>query len=181
MAILIIMAKYCPFQAQRRKMKFLLFILFLNGNLFLQGQGRWFDHTFEISKSDCGRAEPSDVTLWSKRNKSYFAYKTIYIYKKDKCIDSVKTDSTGRVSKKFKSGKYSFYLAYKHFKKLPFGLPSQFDMICMEKEWKRPDATLQISWRGTHLINRAIGHQFCEWEYNCLKERHIPPSSSKQN
>lgn len=159
-------------------MKHILCIFLMAFSFLLHGQGRWFHYGFEITKSDCGAVGPNDETILSKRPKSYFSNKMIYVYQNNKCIDSVKTDSVGNMTKKFRSGKYSFYLPYKHFKKTPYGTETIFDMQCMEKEWLRPDATLSISWRGTRFANYGIGHVFCPWQYKCLKERHIP---AKQN
>lgn len=112
----IIMVKFYRFQVLHLKMKHLSLFVILNTNIFLVAQGNWFNHVFEVTKSDCGNTEPSDISLWSKRKRSYFSNKTIYIYKSDKCIDSMRTDSMGRVSIKLRPGKYSFYLPYKHFK-----------------------------------------------------------------
>jgi len=136
---------------------------------------------FSITQSYCGGAAPTEGMLNGLKNKPPFAFKTIYVYKGGKCIDSLKTDSSGSVTKKFKKGKYNLILPYKHFKTVPFGENEEFDMVCMEKEWKLADATLEVKFGGTIFINKRIGHQFCPWQYNCVKERHIPPSAPKQN
>lgn len=136
---------------------------------------------FSVTQSYCGGAAPTEGVLNDLKNKPPFAFKTIYVYKGDKCIDSLTTDSIGTIRKKFKKGKYNLLLPYKHFKTVPFGENKEFDMTCMQAEWKTADATLEVKFGSKILINKRIGHQFCSWQYNCLKERHIPPSAPKQN
>lgn len=144
-------------------------------------QTRSFTHHFEINSQYCGGAAPTEDVLASTYKKKPFANKIIYMYKKGKCVDSLVTDSMGWVKKRIKYGKYDLFLAYKHFKKVPIGIESEFDMECMKKEWERPDRMLNISWKGLHFVNHRIGFKYCDWQYNCLKERHIPPSAPKQN
>lgn len=142
---------------------------------------RSFTEKFEINNQYCGGAHPTEDVLASTYKKKPFANKTIYMYKKGKCVDSLVTDSLGWVKRRIKNGKYELLLAYKYFKRTPIGTEKDFDMECMVKEWTRPDGLLDVSWRGTRFINHRIGFKYCDWQYNCLKERHIPPSAPKQN
>ncbi len=174
----IITVKYCLFRFQLRNMKHLV-LVFAFLSVVANGQTNAFEHKFEITSQYCGGATPTEeVVLASNHKLKPFANKTIYMYKKGKCVDSLITDSLGWARKRIKSGKYDLFLAYKHFKKVPFGSESEFDMECMKKEWMKPNGTLKISWKGTHFIDRGISYKFCPWQYNCLKERHIP---EKQN
>lgn len=161
-------------------MKQLIFIsLFCLG--VLNAQTRSFNEKFEITNQYCGGAAPTEEVLASTHKKKPFANKTIYMYKKGKCVDSLVTDSLGWVKRRIKYGKYELFLSYKHFKQTPIGSENDFDMECMKKEWSRPDGSLTISWKGIHYINNRIGFKYCDWQYPCLKERHIPPSAPKQN
>lgn len=144
-------------------------------------QTRSFTKKFEINNQYCGGAAPTEDVLASTYQKKPFANKTIYMYKKGKCVDSLVTDSLGWVNRRIKNGKYDLFLSYKHFKRTPIATENEFDMECMKKEWLRPDGMLEISWKGIHFINNRIGFKYCDWQYNCLKERHIPPSAPKQN
>lgn len=157
-----------------------VFVIFVSH--FVQAQFRkQVVMQFSITQSYCGGAAPTEGVLNNLKNKPPFAFKTIYVHKGEKCIDSLKTDSLGSVAKKFRKGKYNLFLPYKHFKTVPFGENKEFDMVCMEKEWKVADATLEVNCSSKVLVNRRIGHEFCSWQYNCLKERHIPPLAPKQN
>lgn len=163
-------------------MRYLIVFVILMNVVVSKAQKRWFHYKFDHVKQYCGGAAPTESNLWSDREKSFFGNKMIYFYINDKCIDSVRTDSIGRISIKLKPGKYNLYLPYKHFKGVPYGTEKEYDMVCMQKEWARPDATLKMKFLGGHIfMNRAIGYEVCPWKYNCLKERHIPPSSPKQN
>ncbi len=131
-----------------------------------------------ITKANCaGAAETEGAKLYNETNIA-FANQTIYLYKKNKCVDSIVTDKEGKFSKKLNHGKYAMFLPYKHYKTIPFGSTNDFKMECMEKEWLIPDAILKVSWKGTHRINYRIAIQFCEWQYNCLKNIRIPPSQN---
>jgi len=178
-AINIITEKYCQYHFQHRKMKYLVFVFAFFYTL-VNGQTKAFSHKFEIRGENCGgAAQPNEeVVLASNHKIKPFAHQTIYLYKKGKCVDSLNTDSLGWARKRIKSGKYDLFLSYKHFKKVPIASENEFDMECMKKEWDRPDGMLKISWRGTVFVNNRIGYKFCPWQYNCLKERHIP---AKQN
>lgn len=139
---------------------------------------RTYTGQYFIIKANCaGAAETEGVKLYNETNIP-FANQTIYLYKKNKCVDSIVTDKEGKFSKKLKLGKYNMFLSYKHHKTVPFGTTNDFKMDCMEKEWLLPDAVLKVSWRGTHRSNTRIGIQFCEWQYNCIKTIRIPPSQN---
>jgi hypothetical protein len=161
-------------------MKYVFFILVVCTSV-LKAQTRSFAEKFEITNQYCGGAAPTEEVLASTHKKKPFANKTIYMYKKGKCVDSLVTDSLGWVKKRIRYGKYELFLAYKHFKQTPIGTEKDFDMECMKKEWVRADGFLDLSWRGTRFVNHRIGFKFCDWQYPCLKERHIPPSAPKQN
>ncbi len=150
--------------------------------VFTNAQTIAFAYKFELRGQYCGGATPTEeVVLASNHKMKPFAHQTIYMYKKGKCVDSLVTDSLGWVRKRIKSGKYDLFLSYKHHKTTPIGTENEFDMGCMKKEWTIPDGKLNISWKGTHFINKRIAYKFCDWQYNCLKERHIPPTAPKQN
>ncbi len=145
-------------------------------------QGRAFDEQFLMKNQDCSGVgiEPIDGKVLAsnyKKNIKGFANQTIYMYKKGKCVDSLLTDSLGWVHRRIRSGTYDLFLSYKHKRTVPIKAEKDFDMACMKKEWAQPDGKLTISWRGIHLINRGIGIKKCDWNYNCLKERHIPAGS----
>lgn len=159
----------------------ILFFIFIVIASFGNAQTRSFAHKFEITNQYCGGAAPTEDVLASTYKKKPFANKTIYMYKKGKCVDSLVTDSLGWVKRRIKYGKYELFLAYKHYKRTPIGTENDFDMECMKKEWARLDGMLDISWKGIHFINNRIGFKYCDWQYNCLKERHIPPTAPKQN
>lgn len=161
-------------------MKHVFFILVVCTSV-LKAQTRSFSEKFEITNQYCGGAAPTEEVLASTHKKKPFANKTIYMYKKGKCVDSLVTDSLGWVKRRIKYGKYELFLSYKHVKQTPIGSEKDFDMACMKKEWSRPDGMLKISWGSVHFINHRIGFKFCDWQYPCLKERHIPPSAPKQN
>jgi len=146
----------------------------------MSGQTKSFSYKFEMRGQNCGAvAQPSEqVVLASNHKVKPFANQTIYLYKKGKCVDSLITDSLGWARKRIKSGKYDLFLSYKHHKKVPINSENEFDMECMKKEWNLADGLLKISWKGTVFVNKRIGYKFCPWQYNCLKERHIP---AKQN
>lgn len=163
-------------------MKYLV-LVFTFLSMFANGQTKAFAYKFEMRGQNCGSvAQPSEeVTLTSNNKVKPFAHQTIYLYKKGKCVDSLITDSLGWAKKRIKSGTYDLFLSYKHHKKVPILSEKEFDMECMKKEWARADGMLKISWKGTVFVNHRIGYKFCDWQYNCLKERHIPQGASKQD
>lgn len=146
----------------------------------LKAQTKAFSHKFEVRTDDCsgvGITPIEGTTLASQHKVRPFAHQTIYMYKKGKCVDSLVTDSAGWVKRRIKSGKYDLFLSYKHKRTVPIKTEKEFDMECMKKEWAQPDGMLDISWKGIHFVNKRIGYKFCDWKYNCLKERHIPAGS----
>lgn len=179
------MARYYRFQAQHLKTMSLkkigiVFVLFFNIAALAQSKKR-IEIMIEESISYCGGAAPTEEVLEPFKKRKPYAFKTVYVYKGDKCVDSLITDSAGWIKRKIKKGKYKIYLPYKHFKTVPYGIVAEYDMVCLQKEWSVPDGTLDVSWKGMVFVNKRIGHTFCPWQYNCLKERHIPPSAPKQN
>lgn len=129
----------------------------------------------------CGGAMPTEEIVNATKKLKPYAFKTIYVYKGAKCVDSLITDSAGCVNRKIKKGKYSLYLPYKHFKTVPYGTESEYHMDCMAKEWLMADGTLDVSKKGVVFVNHRIGRAICPWQYNCLKVRHLPPAAPGQN
>lgn len=175
----ILMGRYCPFLFQHHNMKY-VFVIFVTIVSLAHAQTRAFETKFEITTEDCSGVgiTPTEGTyLASQHKKKPFANQTIYMYKKGKCVDSLMTDSLGKVRKRIKYGQYDLFLAYKHKRTVPIRSAKDFDMECMKKEWLKPDGILKLSWKGTHLINKGIGFKRCEWRYDCIKERHIPAGS----
>ena len=146
----------------------------------VSAQSKAVELKIEVRSQDCSGVgiEPANGNLLvSQFKKKAFAKQTIYMYKKGKCVDSLITDSVGYVRRRVRSGNYDLYLAYKHKKTVPIKAEKDFDMECMKKEWLVPDGTLKVSWRGVVFVNKRIGFKPCDWNYNCLKERHIPAGS----
>jgi hypothetical protein len=161
-------------------MRFLFYIILSCTFTNINAQSAKISLQFNETRSYCGGAVPTEAVLQELKEKKPFADQTIYVYLKSKCVDSLKTDSLGKISKKLKYGKYNLYLPWKHFKKVPTGELNEYDEECLKKEWQRADAILEVSAKGGLLSNSKIGHQFCPWQYNCLKHRHIPPTAPKQ-
>lgn len=148
---------------------------------FVKGQTKLVKLKFEESRSYCGGAAPTEDMQKELKQKKPFSHQTIYVYCKGTCVDSLRTDSAEMVNKKMKPGKYDLLLPWKHFKLAPAGELSEYNTDCLKKEWLMADGVLNVSAKAVDFTNKRIGHQFCPWQYNCLKERHLPPSAPKQN
>ena len=162
-------------------MRAIVIFLLVTGIFSVKAQTKTVKLKFVETRSYCGGAAPTQEMVEELKIKKPFAYQSIYVYSKGKCVDSLRTDSAGRVNKKMKAGKYDLYLPWKHFKQAPAGELSEYNLDCMKKEWVMADGILTISAKGVAFTNKRIGHQFCFWQYNCLIERHLPPSAPKQN
>jgi hypothetical protein len=161
-------------------MRILLSFLLLS--FISKSQTKLVKLTFEETRTYCGGAAPTQEILESLKQKKPFAYKMLYVYSKGKCIDSLKTDSSGIVNKKMKLGKYDLFLPWKHFKTAPVGTLSEYNLDCMKKEWLIADGILNVSAKNVEFTNKQIGHEICFYQYNCLLQRHLPPSAPpKQN
>jgi hypothetical protein len=161
-------------------MKKIFYILFFLVAIKGNAQSRAVEMKFDVKSQDCSGVgiEPIDgKILASQHKKKVFSNQTIYMYKKGKCVDSLVTDSLGWVRRRIRSGTYDLFLSYKHKRTVPIKTEKDFDMECMKKDWLQPDGTLKVSWRGIVFVNKGIGLKKCDWNYNCLKERHIPAGS----
>lgn len=145
--------------------------------MIANGQTKKINILLEETRSFCDGAEQPDQKAGNNKKKA-FAHRMVYVYSKGKCIDSSRTDSSGLLCLKLKKGKYNLLLPWKHFKSVPLGKLTEYDELCLLKEWQNPDATLEVKTVGHVFKNSRLTHQFCPWQYNCLKERHIP---AKQN
>lgn len=161
-------------------MKYVAYIILLCAFRTVNAQSRVVEMQFEMKGQDCSGVgiEPIDgKVLASQHKKKVFSRQTIYLYKKGKCVDSLVTDSLGWVRRRIRSGTYDLFLSYKHKRTVPIKTEKEFDMECMKKEWVQPDGSLKVSWKGIVFVNKGIGYKKCDWNYNCLKERHIPAGS----
>lgn len=161
-------------------MKNFFYIVLLAAFTNIRAQSRSVDIQIEIKAQDCSGVgiEPTDgKVLASQHKKKVFSNQTIYMYKKGKCVDSLVTDSLGWIHRRIRSGKYDLFLSYKHKRTVPIKTEKDFDMECMKKDWLQPDGMLKVSWKGIVFVNKGIGLKKCDWNYNCLKERHIPAGS----
>jgi hypothetical protein len=161
-------------------MKKVFYILFFFAIIKYNAQSRAVELKFDVKNQDCsgvGIEQIDGKVLASQHKKNVFSNQTIYMYKNGKCVDSLVTDSLGWVRRKIRSGTYDLFLPYKHKRAVPIKAERDFDMECMKKDWLQPDGTLKVSRKGVVFVNKGIGIKKCDWNYNCLKERHIPAGS----
>jgi hypothetical protein len=158
-------------------MRFLAHIILFCAFVNIRAQSRAVELQFEMKSQDCSGVGIDPTGGSSQHKKKYFSNQTIYVYTKGKCVDSLVTDSIGKVSKRMKTGNYELFLPYKHKRTAPIKTQKEFDMECLKKEWLQPDGTLKVSKKGVVFVNKGIGVKKCDWNHNCLKERHIPAGS----
>ncbi len=131
-----------------------------------------------IAKSDCAGASGTGGGRKVYLTNLPFANQKIYLYKKNKCIDTLITDKEGKISTKLSYGKYKLFISWKHHKKVPYGNETFYDMDCLRKEWTKCNGYIKIGFMSRHVVSFDIGLEPCPWEYPCIKKIIIQPQNN---
>ena len=159
-------------------MKFYLFFaLFLGFSLSFFSQKYSIQLQFVYKQPYCGGAKPNaEMVAESEKDKPLDNH-TFYVYRKNKCIDSLKTNENGIATVNYKAGTYCLVEAWKRFKKTPDGSPlKDYDKACLKKEWAKPNYKLTLtSDKDFKLeLNQTVIKGICFYKYPCLLVRHMP-------
>jgi hypothetical protein len=123
----------------------------------------------------CGGARPpKDVEQAARTAQPYANMTLIYKNAKGK-VDSVKTDDTGMATLNLNYGTYTFYEAWRHYKKLPDpSLKNNYDKKCMEKEWNKPLIVIIASEKIDEKLRTIEIYQLCPHQQPCAIKKYFP-------
>ena len=169
--------KLCITQVLPKANKHLMFVLFLCFSLNFKAQKIKTDINFKFIQPFCGGQKPSPEIVAELEKEKPLSQQIFYVYLKNKCIDSIKTNDSGSVSIKYKAGRYYLIEGWKHFKKTPNGSPiSYYDNACLRKEWLKPNYKLTISNKNPAKLEylNSVNRAQCDYMYPCIIVRHLP-------
>jgi hypothetical protein len=131
---------------------------------------------FVFKQPYCGGAKPSPEILAEAEKERPLDKHTFYVYKKNKCIDSIKTDDNGIVNLNFKAGSYTLLESWKHFKKSPDGPITSYDKKCLKKAWCTPNYKIIIKTEKDFKLNlcQEVIKGTCFYKFPCLLQRLLP-------
>ncbi|MDX2173320.1 MAG: hypothetical protein SFY56_09380 [Bacteroidota bacterium] len=155
----------------------LLFLVFLTFCSSVIAQKYNVQLKFVFKQPYCGGARPSAEILSEAEKERGLDKHTFYVYKKNKCIDSVKTDDNGIANLNIKCGSYTLIEAWKHFKRTPDNNSiKEYDKACLKKEWKMPNYKLFIKTEKDFKLDllKEVIRGICFYKYPCLLQRHLP-------
>ena len=157
--------------------KIFSFILFINLVNTGFAQKIKLELQFFYKENYCGGIKPNpEILAQSEQNKPLSNYK-LYVYIKNKCVDSLTTNDSGIVTTNLKSGTYILLEAWKHFKKTPDGaLINNYDKACLKKEYSKANYTLTLKTATNFNLqqNNELIIGKCPHQYPCLLKRHYP-------
>ncbi len=153
----------------------IIFLLFIFSTLQSISQKLKVELEFKYVQPNCNGTESKQGTDEISKKEKPLANCKLYLYLKNKCIDTVKTNESGTVIVKLLPGKYFLYEAWKHFKRTPDGSSiNDFFKDCMVKEWLKPNYILTISEGDLRMDYSDVSASRCPNQYSCLKVRHLP-------
>jgi hypothetical protein len=156
-------------------MKFAIATFFLGFCFSLQAQKVRVNLTFTFTEVYCGGAAPDENANLHALKK--YAHKMIMVVREqNNKVDSVRTDSMGRISMKLRKGTYKFYESWRYYLNIPGNMDANdFDLRCLQQEWEKTIYKLVIARRKLNLVAMDPIRVYCSWNYPCLKESSPPP------
>jgi hypothetical protein len=131
--------------------------------------------SFKYTKPYCGGAKPTPAMVEESKKERPLPNQKFYVYKDNKCVDSLVTNDSGNVIIKYFPGTYYLFEPWKHFKSTPDNSPlTDFFKDCLVKEWAKPNYKVTISDDDFKMIYYEISASRCPNQYACLKVRHLP-------
>lgn len=125
--------------------------------------------TFRYNKPNCSGSKASEKKDAPLPNQKF------YVYKDNKCVDSLITNDSGNVIIKYYPGTYFLFEPWKHYKKTPDNSPlTDFFIDCLKKEWVKPNYKVTIAEEGFKMDYYEVSASRCPNQYACLKVRHLP-------
>lgn len=155
----------------------LFFALFFSFCSIFFAQKQNVQLKFVFKQPYCGGARPSQEIIAEAEKERGLDNHTFYVYKKNKCVDSIKTDDNGIGNLNIKSGSYTLVEAWKHFKRTPDGNSiKEYDKTCLKKEWKIPNYKLTIKTEKDFKLElqQQTIRGICFYKYPCLIKREMP-------
>lgn len=152
-----------------------MFLILFKSVLFGQKTNLTYTISPQIIPYCGGAAPPSELLEESKKPKPY-AQKTLYLYTKGKCIDSLITNDLGAFTVKIKPGVYQLFERWKHFKTGPNGeAASEFNPSCLKAEWSKPDVVIKFKKGKSSIMSNMTSYVLCPWQHPCRLNKEMPP------
>lgn len=147
-------------------LRYISILIFFSINLNAQ-----FLITLKYKKPKCGGARNPDTT-------SYFVLsnkKWIIQYPSNK-IDTIYTNSEGKITIPSIKGKYYLFDPWKYYKQTPSDFPVKlYDKKCLEAEYSKPDFIIQISSKKKYKISPSFWTPYCPDKHPCIRKDTIIP------
>jgi len=130
---------------------------------------------FKYTVPYCGGVKQSaEEEAESKKEKPLTNYK-FYVYRDNKCIDTIKTNENGIAIVRLAAGTYFLFETWKQFKRTPDGSPMKdFFADCLKKAWTKPNYKITIAEGDFKMDYYEVSAGRCPNQYSCLKVRHLP-------
>jgi hypothetical protein len=130
---------------------------------------------FTYTPKYCGGVKPNEMMLKENETPKPLPPQKLYVYSGANCVDSISVDAVGKSRVNLKSGTYTLFEAWKHFKTTPNHLPKEnFKEDCLIDEWKKPSYDLTFTKKLRTVKTIDVLENKCEWQYPCQKTVHLP-------
>ncbi len=124
----------------------------------------------------CGGARPTPEMEAETQKPKPYSEKTIIIISEKGKVDSIKTDKDGNFKKTLKYGNYTFFEAWKYYKKTPDGTEiSLYDKNCLATEWKKEFKSVSVTKGKVTEEEKYQINLKCPWSMPCLLEQNVQP------
>jgi hypothetical protein len=151
-----------------RAKTFLIVVVFI---ICACSQKKKFTLVVTSEKPYCGGAKPTAEMIKAAKKPVLFSNKTLVLVRTDGIIDSVRTDSAGKLNLKLAHGTYHLFESWRHYKTSPGKKDlTGFDKDCLLAEWDRPNKIIVVSRSGFQVKDSATIVQYCDWRLPCLAE-----------
>jgi hypothetical protein len=123
----------------------------------------------------CGGAKPTPEMVEESKKEKPLTNTKFYVYRDNKCIDTIKTNENGTVIVRLEAGTYFLFETWKQFKRTPDGSPkTDFFADCLKKAWAQPNYKLTVVEGDMKMDYYEVSASRCPNQYACLKVRHLP-------
>lgn len=157
--------------------KKILILVFVSTALFSCSQKKLVSTQINFMQPYCGGARPTPEIIADAEKPKPYANKTIVFVSTKGKVDSAKTNDSGMLNLKLKSGTFKLYEAWRYYKKATGGLVvSDFDVECLKTEWKKEIKEIVVTKKEIKILDKNEIVEVCPSNLPCVLESHRPPA-----